>query len=128
MCLSIIHRIPAPKSGWGWKRFGKNQRGRDSFMIMGGEVRKGVWLKAITTRTITTTTGKPYKSGFHIWLELPKRIFDTKSFTYKRTTPELAVANGYCKVRFRGGRVLGQNNGLTVIADKMFVPRKWVKK
>ena len=107
MCLSyIIRKESAPESGYGWKRLDGMRS-----PIMGFRFTYAKWIKSRSTQSIPYATSGQYRSGFHIWLDIP--------------SDSLFYGGRYTRVKFRGGHTIGMDGGTrTVIADEIYIPRK----
>lgn len=124
MCLTRILKEKPEKEGWGYKLFDRyNYNGKPQLWFQyyslpwGQHVPRNRWLKAVRTRVhynfSFTPTGpkRYYTSGFHIYKTAPAGLrYDMR---YGRLV----------KVKYRGGRILGVQDGRSVIiADEIFIP------
>lgn len=117
MCMDRLYKtVKVPSSGIGWKVFGTTENGSLEFAVQNdNSLKRGVWMKADTSFRVGTLPWNPctYMSGFHVYLERPQKLM---VFQYS--------TNRVIKVKFRGGRHVGMQNGIrVVVADELFVPK-----
>jgi hypothetical protein len=115
MCLRTISEEKPNETGEFYKLFTMLESGVLAPWIYPNSlpIRRGVWLKA-EKREILTFYEVYYMSGFHGFVAES----DAWRFSCNR-------ADRVVKCQYRGGRLLGmQHDGVTVVADEMFVPKE----
>jgi hypothetical protein len=118
VCLHRIHTIHEPPLSvvWAWKVFnttGGLLFGR--YFNKGVAYKRGRWYQAIKKNTsrFSATAGPNYVIGFHAY----------RSQSRARRHGQIRMGGAVVKVKLRGVRITGSQNGSTVyVADEMLIP------